>query len=417
MRLILFSALSTGSPGLSKAAPLLAKKITIIRKTTEPNPISIVMKQLALLSFMILACILFIQGGGGAFSTSGEGLSLVKVEQAPISDASIEEGMDSFPRIDPQQAEQLVDAAVERFRYDIDVAQLAFENQINAAFEQAHSTLLSQLQTHVDEKVDRVALLRQTVRMAADIVSSDSRRAEMWMKQNFEDPLRPIIERLTQQISMARHQWVLDREAALSLLETNLLTDIPLQLEESAQASHLVGGEILGGVSQEGRLAATSLGLAAVTTGVFARSDVADLKKAPITLKKLSAKSVAKLSGTLNSRRFQKILGKRLMPIARGFAKKIAASGFLVVADGPLPIGDIVAIVVTGVSSVWTIYEVWNLGSGARDEIMEDAAANFASLETQIRVEVIEPVRSDHQALLKSVEPLRATLLTELSKL
>jgi hypothetical protein len=237
------------------------------------------------------------------------------------------------------------------------------------------------------------------------------------MKQNFEDPLRPIIERLTRQISMARHQWVLDRAAALSLLETSFLTEIPLQLEQSAQASHLVGGEILGGVSQGGKRAAFSLGLTAVTTGVFARSDVVDLKKAPITLKKLSAKSVAKLSGTLNSQRFQKILGKRLMPIARGFAKKITASGVLVVADGPLPIGDIVAVVATGVSSVWTIYEVWNLGAGARAEIMEDAAANFASLEAQIRVEVLEPVRRDHQALLKSVEPLRATLLAELSKL
>jgi len=339
------------------------------------------------------------------------------VEPEPALGVAIEEGMDSFPRIDSQQAEQLVDVGLARFREDLDVAKRAFENRINTAFKQARWKLLSQLQTHIDEKIGRVAMLRQTVRMAADILSSGPSRAESWMKQNFEDPLRPIIERLTRQISMARHQWVLDRAAALSLLETSFLTEIPLQLEQSAQASHLVGGEILGGVSQGGKRAAFSLGLTAVTTGVFARSDVVDLKKAPITLKKLSAKSVAKLSGTLNSQRFQKILGKRLMPIARGFAKKITASGVLVVADGPLPIGDIVAVVATGVSSVWTIYEVWNLGAGARAEIMEDAAANFASLEAQIRVEVLEPVRRDHQALLKSVEPLRATLLAELSKL
>jgi|GEM_PF-3019685 len=374
------------------------------------------MKKIALLSFLVLACLLFIKGGN-LFSTSGEGLSLVNVEPEPALGVAIEEGMDSFPRIDSQQAEQLVDVGLARFREDLDVAKRAFENRINTAFKQARWKLLSQLQTHIDEKIGRVAMLRQTVRMAADILSSGPSRAESWMKQNFEDPLRPIIERLTRQISMARHQWVLDRAAALSLLETSFLTEIPLQLEQSAQASHLVGGEILGGVSQGGKRAAFSLGLTAVTTGVFARSDVVDLKKAPITLKKLSAKSVAKLSGTLNSQRFQKILGKRLMPIARGFAKKITASGVLVVADGPLPIGDIVAVVATGVSSVWTIYEVWNLGAGARAEIMEDAAANFASLEAQIRVEVLEPVRRDHQALLKSVEPLRATLLAELSKL
>lgn len=374
------------------------------------------MKKISHLSFLILAGLLFIKGAN-SFSTSGSGLILVNVEPDPTLDATIEEGMDPFPRIDQHQAEQLVDASLKRFCENIDVAQRTFENRINAAFEQARSELLSQLQIHVDEKIDRVALLRQTARMAADILSSDSNRAEGWMKQNFEDPLRPIIERLTQQLSMVRHQWELDRAAALSLLETSFLTEIPLQLEQSAQASHLIGGEILGGVSQGGQQAAASLGITTIATGVFARSDMKDLKKTPAILKKMSSKTGEQLSGTLNSRRFQAIIGKRLMPIARGFAKKLAASGVMVVADGPFPVGDIIAVVATGVSSVWTVYEVWDLGAGARAEIMEVAAANFESLESEIRVEVLEPVRCDHQNLLESVEPLRATLMAELSKL
>lgn len=374
------------------------------------------MKKIALFSILIAVGLLIIKGTN-PFSSSCDGLNLVNLEPEFALDAVIEGGIDSSPRIDQQDAKQLVDAVLARFLEDIDVARRAFENQINAAFEEARSELLSQLQTHVDEKIDRVALLRQTARMAADIVSTGPSRAESWMKQNFEDPLRPIIERLSQQISMAQHQWQLDRAAALSLLEKSFLTEIPLQLEESSQATLFVGGEVLHGVSQGDKRAVANLGLMAVTTGVFAKSDIADLKKAPATLKQMRGKSVAKLSSALSSRRFQEILGKRLTPIARGFAKKLATSGVLVVADGPVPVGDIIAVVVTGLSSVWTIYEVWDLGAGSRAEIMEDTEVNFASLEAQIRVEVINPVRCDHQTLLNSVDPLRATFLAELSKL
>ena len=190
-----------------------------------------------------------------------------------------------------------------------------------------------------------------------------------------------------------------------------------MELEETAQKSLSSEGSILGGPSNEGNRAAASLGLTAVATGVFIKSDMADLKRAPNTLKSLGAKSIAKLQGLLNSEKFHKIIGKRLMPIAKRYAKKIAASGILVVADGPLPIGDLIAVVVTGVSSLWTVYEVWSLGSGAREDIMNSTAENFENLKKEVRADVIQPVHRDYQALLQSTGSLKSALLNDLAEL
>lgn len=374
------------------------------------------MKQVALLSLAILAALLLIKGGA-SFSSSGEGLSLVEAGRDPVPVAAATGEVELPPEIDLKQAEALFDRSVERFREELDAAQHSYEKRVDKALQQARSKLLAQLQTRVDKKITRVSLLRQTVRMATDMLSSGPSRAEEWMKQNFENPLRPILEQLSARISKAQHQLTLDRNAALSAFETSFQTDIPLQLEASAQASQLVGGQVLGGLSQGAEGATAGLGLTAATTIVFMKSDMADLKKAPTALKKLNSKIAMRLSDILNARQLQKILGKRLTPIASRFAKKIAASGVLVVADGPLPIGDLLAVAATGISSAWTIYEVWNLGAGARADIMEGAEKNFAKVEAQIRAEVLEPARREHRKLRSSVEPLRASLIKELSEL
>lgn len=372
------------------------------------------MKLIALLSLSILAALLWFKGST-YLSSSDNGLNLTKVNPVP---AAVDSGEIELPsQIDLKEAEDLFDKSVARFHEDIDAAQRAFEKRVHSSLKQARSKLLGQLQRELDEKITRISLLRQTIRMAADKLSGGPSRAEKWMKQKFEAPLRPILEQLSARISKAQHQLTRDRRAALSAFETRFLVEIPRQLEESAQASHLVGGAVLGKASQRANRASAGLGLTAVTTAVFLKSDVADLKRAPAAYKKLSGKAAKRLANVLNSRQFQKILGKRLAPIASRFAKKIAASGIVVVADGPLPFGDLIAAAVTGISSAWTLYEVWGLADGAQRDIMNNAKTNFAKLKAQIRVDMLEPARREHKKLRKSVEPLRASLLEELSQL
>jgi hypothetical protein len=374
------------------------------------------MKQIALLSLSILATLLWIQGGT-SFSSSDQGLTVDEVGPEWIPVTIEPKQVELPPALDLEEAEKIYDASNSRFRKDLDAAQRVFEKSVHTAFKQTRSRLFRQLRWKLDEKITRTAVLRQTVRMAADILSSGPSRAERWMKQNFEVPLRPVLEQLSARISKAQHQLTLDRKAALSAFETRFLEEIPNQLEASAQASHLIGGEVLGGLSQGANKAALGLGLTTASTAVFMSSDFADLKKAPVALKNLSGKASRQLANVLNSRQLQKILGKRLAPIARRYAQKIAASGIAVAADGPLPIGDLIAVAVTGISSAWTLYEVWDLAYGAKRDILRGANKNFVALEDRIRVDMVEPERRKNQKLQKSVEALRTDILEKLLKL
>jgi len=116
-----------------------------------------------------------------------------------------------------------------------------------------------------------------------------------------------------------------------------------------------------------------------------------------------------------NSRVAASLLNGVASLASRMFAKqvaKVAASAVLVVADGPLPIGDILALA----GLVWTGYDIVQMQNKFRDEIQKSAAIQFRQVRDGMRGHATTFAEGQLSAFVDLQSKIGSRALTELSK-
>lgn len=87
-------------------------------------------------------------------------------------------------------------------------------------------------------------------------------------------------------------------------------------------------------------------------------------------------------------------------------AAKIGASATTgaacVVADGPLPIGDIIGAVVTVAGLSWTAYDIYNVTKSMPDEMQSEIESEIVKVKSALTNTALENLKNDHAACLAS---------------
>lgn len=102
----------------------------------------------------------------------------------------------------------------------------------------------------------------------------------------------------------------------------------------------------------------------------------------------------------------KKIVGRIVAKALASSVAKIGASATTgaacAVADGPLPISDIVGAIVTVAGLSWTAYDIYDVTKSMPDEMQAEIEAEIVKMKSTLTNTALENLRNDHAACLAS---------------
>jgi len=97
-----------------------------------------------------------------------------------------------------------------------------------------------------------------------------------------------------------------------------------------------------------------------------------------------------------------RIVAKALASSAAKIGASATTGAACAVADGPLPIGDIVGAVVTVAGLSWTAYDIYNVTKSMPDEMQAEIEAEIVKTKSALTNTALENLKNDHAACLAS---------------
>jgi hypothetical protein len=289
--------------------------------------------------------------------------------------------------------------ALQRYQTEVTKAFTQFETEADKAFDAFEKSSRYDFKLAVETHITRINIGRLVGLMATDIVrQDDAKRDQAWIELHLVSPLASSTLLFYAQMEQALARFDLAVELAQQRFEARITKSLFATWEKTDYDPRL--GEIVG-TAIGGTMGQSSLALAVAVPAVMIPLDAFALLP---NQRQQMTRSIAGKTRKIYARYAQKHLSKQ--------ATRLALASGAALADGPLPIGDILAIAFAG----WTAYDIYRLSGQFQEELIRGYDEGLIELRDNFNQEWLPQVKNRINERVQAAEQAKAAFIDEIMK-